>query len=216
MQENLPRIFRDGIRYYCTMKIPEAIEHIIFLLQKIPGVGRRTAERYAFDIVLSWTGKDQENLSFALTNARQALSLCCECGALIEQKICPFCANVSRRKDIITVVGSPKDIFALERTNEYQGLYHVCPTLSPLDGRSEKLIPIDALVARIHRLQVTEVIIALDSTLEGDTTALYIREHLAAAPIKISRLAFGIPVGSSINYVDNSTLARAFAGRLPF
>jgi recombination protein RecR len=199
------------------MKLPQSLENVIHLLQKIPGVGRRTAERYAFDLALTWTNSDHEQLKSALTALKQSLSTCPECGALIEKHICQFCSDLTRSKSHLVIVASAKEIFSLEKTNEYRGLYHVLgATLSPLDGRGEERLHVNLLQQRIRNLGVKEVILALDSTLEGDATALFLKEKLGSEPVKISRLAFGIPVGSSLDYVDGGTLARSFAGRLPF
>lgn len=199
------------------MKLPTSIEAVVQLMQKIPGVGRRTAERYAFDLALTWDIANVNKLKYALKNMSESLSLCPECGALCELHVCPFCANMSRTRDVLMVVASAKDIFSLEKTGEYRGLYHVLgATLSPLDGRGDDRLQIEKLGSRVQLLGVKELILALDSTLEGDTTALFIKDRLEKMPLKISRLAFGIPVGSALDYVDGGTLARAFSGRLPF
>ena len=125
-----------------------------------------------------------------------------------------FCDE--RRKDAkkICIISSPKDAFALDQTGEYLGLYHVLPALlSPLDGISPEDLQLETVLDRIHQESIEEVIIALDSTLEGDATSLFIKETLASLPVKMTRLAFGLPMGSSLDYIDGNTLARALLGR---
>lgn len=122
-----------------------------------------------------------------------------------------------RRRDVLCVVGSPKEVYTLENTREFAGLYHVLPSLlSPLDGRGEEKLNLPKLISRIQKGEVRELILALDSSLEGDATCLFLKEKLSALPIKVSRLAFGIPVGSSLEFVDGGTLARALSARGSF
>jgi recombination protein RecR len=195
------------------MQYPQRLEKLFSLLQKLPGVGRRTSQRYAFDMLLHWPEKNLHDLADALGEVKKIL-LCSECGCLSDDALCHFCSNPSRRKDVLCVVGSPKEVYTLESTREYSGLYHVLPTLlSPLDGRGEEKLNLPKLVSRISQGEVRELILALDSSLEGDATCLFLKEKLTPYDVKISRLAFGIPVGSSLEYVDGGTIARALTAR---
>jgi len=197
------------------MRYPQRLEKLFSLLQKLPGVGRRTAERYAFDILLHWKGNNLEELSHALKDIKNVL-LCAECGCLADENLCHFCQNPVRKQDLLMVVGSPKEVFTLENTREFSGLYHVLPALlSPLDGRGEEKLDLGKLLYRIQKNSVKELILALDSSLEGDATCLFLKEKLPLE-LKVSRLAFGIPLGSALEYVDGGTLARAFVSRSTF
>lgn len=199
------------------MKYPFHFEKILRMLHKLPGVGRRTAERYAFDLLLEWKKSEIEEFAHTLSELKSAISQCQECGALQEGASCPICSDGARRKELVCIVASPREVFAMEATGEYRGCYHVLGALlSPLDGRGEELLNLPKIIRRIQTGGVKEVILALDSTLEGDATALYLKQELENLPVSISRLAFGIPVGSSLEYVDGGTLARAFLGRAHF
>lgn len=187
------------------------------LMQKLPGVGRRTAERYAFDFLLTWKEEELQQLSRLFLETKEQVVSCDQCGALSDQENCHFCSDDRRRKDVICVVASAREVFSIEATGEYRGQYHVLGALlSPLDGRGETALQMHKLTARLQSGEVKELVIALDSTLEGDTTALYLKRELERFQIPVSRLAFGIPVGSSLEYVDGGTLARAFLGRGSF
>jgi recombination protein RecR len=198
------------------MLYPKRLEKLISSLQKLPGVGRRSAQRYAFDLLLRWSDRNVDDLKSALDELK-GLFLCQECGCLADERVCLFCANPERRADQLCIVGSPKDVFTLEGTREYRGLYHVLPALlSPLDGRGEERLNLPKLRERLAKNQIREIILALDSSLEGDATCLILKEKLNGFPATVSRLAFGIPVGSSLEFVDGGTLARAFVARGSF
>lgn len=199
------------------MKYPQAVEKLIRLLSNLPGVGRRTAERYAFDFLLGWKDEELSDFQSHLQEMKTTISQCSTCGALTDASHCFFCTDGSRRTDLLCIVGSVREVYALESTKEFRGLYHVLAgLLSPLDGRGEEILELSKLTQRIEASAIKEVILALDSTLEGDTTSLFIKQHLEQYPVKVSRLAFGIPVGSSLEYVDGGTLARSFIGRASF
>ncbi|MBS0635508.1 MAG: recombination protein RecR [Verrucomicrobia bacterium] len=198
------------------MQYPQRLEKLFSLLQKLPGVGRRSSQRYAFDMLLHWPERTLQELAAALNDIKKVL-LCADCGCLADESHCLFCQDPMRRRDALCVVGSPREVYTLESTREFGGLYHVLPTLlSPLDGRGEEKLNLPKLIARIQKEQVTELILALDSSLEGDATCLFIKEKLQHLPVKISRLAFGIPVGSALEFVDGGTLARALSARGSF
>ncbi|MBP9840991.1 MAG: recombination protein RecR [Simkaniaceae bacterium] len=189
---------------------PAPLETLISHFQKLPGVGRKTAERFAFKI-LTWKSSELSLFASHLKEIQEELSHCETCGALIST-VCPFCTSSFRDRSRLCVVATPKDIFSIEKTHQYQGLYHVLGALlSPIDGIFPEKLHLHKLKARLHAEPIQEVIIALDSTLEGDTTSLFLKEELKH--LKLTRLAFGMPMGSSIDYVDESTLSQAFTGR---
>lgn len=199
------------------MKYPYALERLIRSLAKLPGVGRRTAERYAFDLLLHWKEHEIGELGLSLTDLKNSISDCEICHCIAEKGHCLICNDTTRKRHVLCVVSTPREVFTIENTKEFHGLYHVLGgLLSPLDGLGEDELGFSELKNRIRLGGIQEVIIALDSTLEGDTTALYLKEELAPLGTKIYRLAFGIPVGSSLEYVDGGSLARALSGKALF
>ncbi|MBU6384128.1 MAG: recombination mediator RecR [Verrucomicrobia bacterium] len=192
-------------------RFPQELLKLIGLLKKWPGVGTRTAERFAFEL-LKWDPTDLQALGQTLLHLQEQVPPCPTCGCLADQGRCTFCAN--RDTSQLCLLASARDAYAIEETGQYRGLYHVIEhLLSPLDGRHANTLRVDRIEKRIEDHQVREVIIAFDSTLEGDTTALYLKNHLSHMNLSISRLAFGLPVGSSLEHIDGGTLARSFAGR---
>lgn len=198
------------------MFYPETLVQLISILRKLPGVGSKTAERFAFHL-LDWPQDKLDEMSQVIKSSKEKLKSCPTCGALVDIPICPFC-NLSKRENrVLCVVASPKDIFYLEETHEYKGLYQVLGTLlSPLEGKKLSPQVLHRLKQRIETQGIEEVILALDSTLEGDATALYIKKELESLAVKISRLALGLPMGSSLDLIDGGTLARALAGRMSY
>lgn len=198
-------------------KFPSDLITLINYLRKLPGVGTRTAERFVFEF-LAWQKEELEAFSELLKSAPDKVPPCSECGCLSDKGKCPFCENKSRDAQQLCLISSPRDAFAIEATRSYRGLYHVIEhLLSPLDGRHASTLRLDRIEERIAKHSISEVVIAFDSTLEGDTTALFLKKHLIARPeLKVSRLAFGLPVGSSLEYIDGGTLTRAIAGRQIF
>jgi recombination protein RecR len=198
-------------------KLPEDLLLLISFLKKLPGVGTKTAERFAFEF-LAWSKEDLAGFAEALKSAPEKLPPCPLCGCLSDKGKCLYCQNEARDTHQICLISSPRDAFAIEATRSYRGLYHVIENLlSPLDGRHASTLRLERIEERIAKHAVQEVIIAFDSTLEGDTTALYLKKHLSVHPhLKISRLAFGLPVGCSLEYIDGGTLTRSFAGRQSF
>lgn len=192
-------------------KFPEDLLSLIAHLKKLPGVGTRTAERFAFEL-LKWPQDNLSQLGQSLQEIQDKIPPCKECGCLTDRGACTFCLRGDQRDpNSMCILASPRDVFAVEETRAFRGVYHVVEhLLSPLDGRTS--LRVDRIEARIARLGVKEVILAFDSTLEGDTTALFLKNALNPN-LFISRLAFGIPVGSSLEYIDGGTLARAFVGR---
>jgi recombination protein RecR len=195
------------------MHYPEHLLKLIQLLKKFPGVGHKSAERFAFHL-LTWHADHLEDFAETVKSTPLKLIPCATCGCLLNHHYCQFCDLSIRNAEVLCILASPKDVFSIEETREYKGLYHVLGgLLSPLDQRGPERLSIPQLKERLAKTQVKEIVIALDSTLEGDATALYLKQELAAFPLTISRLAFGLPMGSSIDYVDGGTLARAFTGR---
>jgi recombination protein RecR len=197
-------------------KYPLPLQQLIAHLKKLPGVGSKTAERFAFHL-LSWNATELASIASSLTHLRESITQCPECQCLMEKNLCPFCADALRDRSQICIITSPKDIYAIEETHSFKGLYHVLGCLlSPLEGKSIEHLDLDRFQNRLEKYPIKEVIIALDSTLEGDTTSLYLKEYLLKWGLSVSRLAFGIPLGSSLDFVDGGTLARAFMGRQAF
>ncbi len=198
------------------LTLPEDLRSLISYLKKLPGVGTRTAERFAFEL-LSWPKNELKELSDTLHTATENLPPCLTCGCLTDRGTCQFCAP-SRDTERLCIISSPRDAFAIEAIRVFKGLYHVIEhLLSPLDGRHATSLRLDRIEERIAKHGIKEVIIAFDSTLEGDTTALYLKQQLSRKNgAEVSRLAFGLPVGSSLEYIDGGTLTRAFSGRQSF
>ena len=196
-----------------AQKYPEDLLALIAHLKKLPGVGVKTAERFAFEF-LSWPQKDLTAISATLNIIQEKIPPCTTCGCLTDQGSCRFCNLDARDPTSLCILASARDVYAIEETRTFRGIYHVVEhLLSPLDGRHASALRVDRIEARIEKHGCKEVILAFDSTLEGDTTALYLKNQLEHKNIPISRLAFGLPVGSSLEYIDGGTLARAFAGR---
>jgi recombination protein RecR len=191
-------------------KFPSPLIQLIGQLKKFPGVGAKTAERFAFEL-LKWREEELKNLSDSIEGLLEKVPACPLCGCLTDGGSCSFC-NPSRDPHLLCLLASPRDVYAIEETHSYQGLYHVVENLlSPLDGRRAETIRIERIEKRLEK--VTEVILAFDSTLEGDATALYLKRELNREGLTFTRLAFGIPLGSSLDYIDSGTLARSFLGR---
>lgn len=195
-----------------------SMEALLAAFKKLPGVGPRTAERYVF-YLLSHPGSVARELSEAILRVKQTIGFCRICFNLADGQICTLCRDPARDKSVVCVVEDHRSIRAIEKTGGFKGVYHVLlGALSPLDGVSPKDLRIQELKARI-KAGVQEVILATDSDLEGETTALHLTRELRAlaqdGSLRVTRLAFGIPMGSSIEYADQVTLNRAIEGRRP-
>ncbi|MBE6120258.1 MAG: recombination protein RecR [Erysipelotrichaceae bacterium] len=191
---------------------PKKFENLILAFQNLPGVGRKTAERYAFE-TLNWEQEKREEFVNALQVLIEGVNTCKVCGNLSDGDICSICSDQNRNHTLLCVVQSPKDILAIESIQEYKGVYHV---LNGVINTSRGILPedinIDSLVDRIHKDEIKEVILALDPTVEGETTSLYI-EKLIGKDVLVTRLAYGIPMGGHLDYTDSLTLLKAFQGR---
>lgn len=192
---------------------PQALTTLIAYFKKFPGVGTKTAERFAFHL-LEWPEEEIKKISHLLAEIKNKIKNCPSCHCLKETETCPFCDDQKRDSSQLCIIASAKEAFAFEETRVYRGLYHVIGgLLSPMDGRMPEHLHLEKIKERVDHLKVQEIIIALDSTLEGDTTALFLKEHLQQWGLKVSRLAFGLPMGSSLDFVDGGTLTHALTAR---
>ena len=188
------------------------ISNLIEELSKLPGVGAKSAQRLAFHII-NMPKEQVENLSKAIISAKENVKYCKECQTLTDQELCPICRSENRDKKQIMVVENPRDLAAYEKTQKYEGVYHVLHgAISPMLGIGPADIRLKELIVRLEG-DVDEVIIATNSSLEGETTAMYISKLIKPTGIKVSRIASGIPVGGDLEYIDEVTLLRAFEGR---
>jgi recombination protein RecR len=195
------------------MRYPQALLALIAHLKKLPGVGAKTAERFAFQL-LNWPQHQLDEMAKQIKEIKEKIHHCPECCCLIENS-CHFCKDERRDQQLLCIISSAKDAFMIEETRSYRGLYHVINgLLSPLEGRTPEQLQLDRLKVRIQKKAIQEIIIALDSTIEGDATALYLKEELKG--LRISRLAFGLPMGSTLDFVDGGTLTLALLGRQVF
>ncbi|MBQ5318160.1 MAG: recombination protein RecR [Oscillospiraceae bacterium] len=180
---------------------------------RLPGIGMKSAQRLAYH-VMSMTDKEAQDFADAIIRAHSTVKCCAECQNLTENEYCPICSNDLRDHSTICVVETPKDISAFERTNEYKGVYHVLHGLiSPLDGITPDKIRVKELLARVQQGSVEEVIMATNPTVEGEATAMYISKLLKPLGVKVTRLAFGLPVGGTLEYADEVTLFKALENR---
>ena len=191
----------------------EPLERLIEQFSKFPGVGRKGATRMAYQ-VLSMQPEQAMELSKAIQDAHTRLHRCRVCMNYTEQDVCKICSSPKRDHSMICVVESPRDIVSFERTREYNGLYHVLHGLiSPMDGVTADQLCVKELLARLTDGTVKEVIMATNPTVEGEATAMYLAKLIKHLGVRVSRLAYGLPVGSSLEYADETTLYRAMAGR---
>lgn len=189
----------------------EPIGRLINEFSKLPGVGKKTAQRYAYKVV-NMSNEDAKAFADAIINVKNNVHYCSICGNFAETDVCDICKN--RLAQTICVVKEPKDVIAIEKLNEFNGVYHVLHgTISPIDGIGPNDINIKGLLERIAKGGVNEVIMATNPDVEGEATAMYISGLLKPLGIKVSRLAHGIPIGTDLEYADEVSLARAFIDR---
>lgn len=194
-----------------TYTLPLA--RLIEAFQKLPGIGPKSAQRLAFHI-LKQSPEDVRSFSDALLEARDKIGYCESCFNLSAQAICEICCQPNRKRNLLCLVAEPKDLYALDRTGEFQGVYHVLQGLiSPLEGIGPDDLKIKELLARLSQPEVEEVILALPPSIEGDTTSLYLSRLLKPLGVKLTRIAFGLPVGADLEYADSMTITRALQGR---
>lgn len=190
-----------------------AIADLVSELGRLPGVGPKSAQRIAFHI-LQAEEQDVRALSDAMIAVKEKVRFCVDCGNVSEEDRCKVCSDSRRDRSMICVVEEPKDIVAVERTREYRGIYHVLGgAISPIDGIGPDDLRVRELMTRLADGTVSEVVIATDPNLEGEATATYLARLLSPLGMTVSRLASGLPVGGDLEYADEVTLGRAFAGR---
>ena len=192
---------------------PAALQNLSDQFARLPGIGGKTAQRLAFH-VLSLPLEEAEKFAQAIVQAKQEVHTCPQCQNLTDRELCPICDDNTRDASTICVVAEPKDVIAMERSREYRGVYHVLHgVISPLNHVTQDDIRIKELLRRVSTGNVKEVIMATNPDTEGEATAMYISRLLRPMEVKVTRLAYGIPVGSQLEYADEVTLSRALEGR---
>jgi len=195
---------------------PKALLQLINYFKKLPGVGSKTAERFAFEMI-EFEENELTDFGLLLKDLKKNILKCKTCSCLIESDYCSFCDDTKRDTNKLCIVSSFKDVLQLESTKSFNGLYHIIEHLiSPVDGKDIDSLNIETIKKRILQFNIKEVIIALDSTLEGDATSLYLKDELKNYDTIISRLAFGLPMGTSLDFIDKTTLMQAFVDRKSF
>ena len=192
---------------------PAALQNLADQFARLPGIGGKTAQRLAFH-VLSLPLEDAEDFASAILEAKKQVHTCPRCQNLTDREICPICDDDMRDNGVICVVAEPKDVIAMERSREFRGTYHVLHgVISPLNHVTQDDIKIKELLIRVGNEDVREVIMATNPDTEGEATAMYISRLLRPMEVKVTRLAYGVPVGSQLEYADEVTLSRALEGR---
>ena len=192
---------------------PISLQELTDQFARLPGIGGKTAQRLAF-YVLSLPMDEAQAFADAIITAKQTVHTCPVCQNLTDREVCPICADVNRQHDTICVVAEPKDVIAMERSREFNGVYHVLHgVISPLNHVTQDDIKIKELLQRVATGDVHEIIMATNPDTEGEATAMYISRLLRPMEIKVTRLAYGVPVGSQLEYADEVTLSRALEGR---
>ena len=195
------------------MELPAPVERLIEAFRRLPTVGPKTAERLTFYLLRN-PGNLTTELANALVDLRDKTTLCSECFNLTDVDPCQICRNAARDRTLMCVVEEPLDVLAIERTGEFRGLYHVLHgAISPMERVSAEDLKIRELVERLRQGEVTEIILATNPNMEGDATAMFITRQLAGLPVRITRLARGLPIGGDLEYADQITLTRALEGR---
>ena len=189
------------------------MSQLIEELRKLPGIGAKSAQRLAFHILRS-SAADAEALAVAVRELKAKLRLCSICNNITDVDPCVYCSSATRNQRLVCVVEEPTNIGSIEKTRSYNGVYHVLHgTLSPLHGVGPEHLRTGNLLARVERGEIEEVILATNPTVEGEATAAYLAELLHATPVKVTRIATGVPAGSDIEYADEVTISRAIEGR---
>lgn len=195
------------------MQIPVALERLVFEFSRFPGVGRKTAQRLAFNI-LRYTTEETQNLTDALTQVKEQIRYCSVCSGFTDIDPCVICSHSSRDQQQVCVVEQPNNIFQIEKSGVFKGVYHVLMgAISPLDGIGPEQLNVKKLRNRIENNKISELILATNPTVKGEATALYLQHEFAGKISTITRLACGIPAGGDLEYVDDVTLMEAFYGR---
>lgn len=189
------------------------IENLINELTRLPGIGRKTAQRLAF-FILAMPDNEAKGIAKAINDVKERASFCVRCFNITESEICEICRDERRDSTKICVVEEPSNILVIERSKAFHGVYHVLlGAISPIDGVTPEKLKIEELVKRVHSNNISEVIIATNPNTKGEITAQFIREHLKSFPVKVSRIAYGLPMGGDIEFADEVTLSKALDGR---
>lgn len=189
------------------------LQKLIEQFERMPGIGRKTAQRIAF-YILGLPKNESSAIADAIINACEKIHKCALCSNLTEDELCPICKNEKRDHSVVCVVEDSQSLIAIEKTKEFNGVYHVLHgAISPLDGVGPEQLTIKEFLARLNSDEVKEIIIATDSDIEGEATAMYLSKLIKPFDIKTSRIAFGLPIGTDIQYADEITLSRAIEGR---
>ena len=192
---------------------PAALQELADQFARLPGIGGKTAQRLAFH-VLSLPEEDAQAFADAIVSAKKQVHTCPVCQNLTDREICPICDDPTRDHSVICVVAEPKDVIAMERSREFSGVYHVLHgVISPLNHVTQEDLKIRELLLRVGAQEIREVIMATNPDTEGEATAMYISRLLRPMEVKVTRLAYGVPVGSQLEYADEVTLSRALEGR---
>jgi recombination protein RecR len=189
------------------------LERLIEQFERMPGIGRKSAQRIAF-YVLGMSKKDAGAFANAITDAHERIRRCSVCCNLTDRDVCTICSNASRDGSIICVVEDSRDVYAIEKTHEFKGLYHVLHgSISPLNGIGPEELTVKELISRLSDENINEIIMATNPTVEGEATAMYLSRLIKPIGIDVTRLAYGVPVGADLEYADEVTLSRAIEGR---
>lgn len=195
------------------MAYPTVLSDLINYFRKLPGIGEKSAERMALSL-LELSNEDVENFAASMVDSKNNLHPCDVCGHITDKDVCDICSNERRNKSVICILEDYKSVFAFEKAGNYNGVYHVLNGLiSPIDDINPEDINISSLIDRVEKLENPELIIALKSTIEGETTTLYLKKIFENKNVEISRLSYGIPMGAEIDYLDEITLDRALSDR---
>lgn len=195
------------------MAYPNSLADLINSFKKLPGIGEKSAERMALSL-LDLSEEDVNNFASSMIDSKNNLHPCTVCGHITDKEECDICCDASRNKNVICILEDYKSVFAFEKAGNYNGVYHVLNGLiSPIDDVNPEDINISSLISRVEKLEKPELIIALKSTIEGETTTLYLKKIFEGKNVEISRLSYGIPMGAEIDYLDEITLDRALCDR---
>jgi recombination protein RecR len=195
------------------MTFARPLARLVGELERLPGIGPKSAQRLAF-FLLRQTEEEARRLADAILEVKRSIRTCEKCFNYTDQPVCALCSSDRRDPGVLCVVSEPRDVTALERTSEFHGRYHVLGgVISPLDGVGPERLRVRELLARVESGEVREVILATNPTLEGDTTALYLAGILKPAGVRVTKIAFGLPMGGDLDYADQATLVQALEGR---
>jgi recombination protein RecR len=197
------------------MHYAKPLARLVGELEKLPGIGPKSAQRLAF-YLLRIPHDEARQLADAILEVKERITTCSTCFNFTDQPVCDICRNDRRDSSLLCVVAEPRDLLAMERTNEFSGRYHVLGgVISPMEGIGPEMLRVRELIERIQQQEVKEVILATNPTVEGDTTAMYLARLIKPFGAKVSKIAFGLPMGGDLDYADQATLVQALEGRRP-